>query len=334
MACSKELQSTLEEYLKSFLHNRQRYDRINCCGSSKSLYCTECYRLLIPKSEWPSPLQEGHLKLPFDLDIILNDRKKSATSLHAIVLLRESLSCKVAKEAEAKAEKEKKCFRPHSSKDDSYYNNATKIHLTQCNELKQKSSDVVRLFSADSSHSLPSYFEKSGHRGTFLLSPSHDSIPLSSVAVEISRLVVLDCKWTKSSTQQKLPELTGIQKVHLDSPPTESFFWRWHNAGPGMISTLEAIYFAALELSKHKHDFTCNNKKALIHLMWLFGIQRATTSTSTERDGRPLPFSNEGKELQRTFRRTLKGSEKHLRDIRNGRKLKQKKAKEIQITLS
>ena len=48
-----------------------------------------------------------------------------------------------------------------------------------------------------------------------------------------------------------------------------------------------------------------NDYAASLHidLMWLFGIQRAATCDTVHRHGRPVPFSKEGKELQRSYRR-------------------------------
>jgi len=112
-----------------------------------------------------------------------------------------------------------------------------------------------------------------------------------------------------------------------------------------MVSTLEAIYYAAYQIMNHHpnkppplitindidntdnssntHISTQANKDALIDLMYLFGIQRAATSkSSVVRDGRPVPFSEAGKDWQRVVRRTVKGSEKHLRDIERGRRLR------------
>lgn len=118
-----------------------------------------------------------------------------------------------------------------------------------------------------------------------------------------------------------------------------------------MVSTLEAIYYAAHQImntnqqptttstttataiptndddddvyKQNNNDFSQANRDALIDLMWLFGIQRAATSNSSVvRDGRPVPFSKEGKDWQRVVRRTVKGSEKHLRDIEKGKRLK------------
>eukprot|EP00590_Aulacoseira_subarctica_P000520 CAMPEP_0172436194 /NCGR_PEP_ID=MMETSP1064-20121228/71597_1 /TAXON_ID=202472 /ORGANISM="Aulacoseira subarctica , Strain CCAP 1002/5" /LENGTH=314 /DNA_ID=CAMNT_0013184589 /DNA_START=51 /DNA_END=992 /DNA_ORIENTATION=- len=146
---------------------------------------------------------------------------------------------------------------------------------------------------------------------TFVLFPGKDSIPIVSVASRIQKLIVLDCKWTRTKNSGKfLPELSNYQKVHLSTPPTESHFWRWHNAGQGMLSTIEAIFYASWEVSEYhqKHDSN------LIDLLYIFGIQRALSKIHADRLGKPSPFSKEGKEERRALRRCI-GTEKHLRDI-------------------
>jgi len=299
---TKERQSNLEEYLDDFLENKRSYPRIHCCGSSKSLYCTECQRLLIPKSEWPPSLLDGHLQLPFDLDIILNDRKKSATGFHAVVLLKEdgrfdsgllnlgttteatavALAAGADKDSSVVVEGEQQhehCIETahHHRRQDSNDDASCDRNNHNCNNLNELEDEVVepkiqsngskiknysstttntntditssrlrkkvRLFNIGiesddagrskqqeykddpSPQSLPSYSaeeedtveERRSHpqqqQGTFLLFPSEDSIPLSTVASEVTRLIVLDCKWTNSVSHQRLPELAHVQKV-------------------------------------------------------------------------------------------------------------------------
>mmetsp|Transcript_22650 Transcript_22650/g.31965 ORF Transcript_22650/g.31965 Transcript_22650/m.31965 type:complete len:81 (-) Transcript_22650:162-404(-) len=78
---------------------------------------------------------------------------------------------------------------------------------------------------------------------------------------------------------------------------------------------MEAIYFSAMEvvneLSKHQNKVQYQSmrhvseeeKSVLLDWMWLFAIQRAATSTTVKREGRPLPFSEAGKAFQRNLRR-------------------------------
>lgn len=299
-------EENLATYLNAFLQeqniNQIKFPRKKCCGTSRSLYCTECCKLLIDRERWPTSIQAGHLDLPFQLDIVLNDKRRSATGFHAHILLK-------------------------ASRGDHNHNDCT-YDGTGC-QTAQTEEERVRLIDIENNEPLPSY---EGEDNTYVLFPSENSIPISSVASNIHRLVVLDCKWTKSSCQ-RLPEIDGLPKVHLDHPPSESFFWRWHNAGPGMCSTLEAIYFAAVEVAEVSCCFDFDNdsdidsdnekRKALIDLMWLFGIQRSATALGARREGKPVPFSKDGKNMQRDLRKT-KGSEKHSRDIEIGKQLKAK----------
>ena len=125
-------------------------------------------------------------------------------------------------------------------------------------------------------------------------------------------------------------------QVHLSSPPQQSYYWRWHNAGPGMVSTIEAVYYAAWEILQQKYRHLVNsepNSKSLasdllmdqnnlIHLLWLFGHQRAAAFEAAQKTGKPAPFSDEGKEMRRVLR-IQKGTGKHLRDKEVGKALRE-----------
>lgn len=226
-------------YLDSFLPPR-KVERVRCCGTSRSLFCEECGRLLIPLDEWPSCLRDGSLRLPFHLHIILDDDRSTATGMHAVALLRD---------------------------DD------------------VKLADVARGDEVGD--------DTAGSGTTYLLFPSADSVPLSSVE-DLSTLVVLDCKWTKTSCSESVRHLP---KVHLSSPPSESHFWRSHTAGSKHLSTIEAIYYAAME-----RDDNAN----YIHLLWVFALQRAAIYSRGPWKDRSLPFTESGKEEQRARRRKNK----------------------------
>lgn len=158
---------------------------------------------------------------------------------------------------------------------------------------------------------------------TFVLFPDKDSIPIVSVAARIQKLIVLDCKWTRTKNSGKcLPELSKYQKVHLSTPPEESHFWRWHNAGEGMLSTIEAIFYASWEVSEYHQ----NQNSILIDLLYIFGIQRALSKIHADRLGKPSPYSKEGKEERRALRRCI-GTEKHLRDLEKGKLLREQTGK-------
>jgi hypothetical protein len=172
----------------------------------------------------------------------------------------------------------------------------------------------------------------------FLLFPSPGvSVPLESVASKVSTLVVLDCKWTKSKLCRTDEDLSSLPKVHLSSPPEKSFYWRWHNAGPGMLSSIEAIYYAAVEVMRIKHKYLLDagqisqsesrnlliDRNNVIHLLWLFGHQRAATFKSAEHAGILAPGTDEGKEMQRAMRKQ-KGTWRQLRHKEDERRLNER----------
>jgi hypothetical protein len=136
----------------------------------------------------------------------------------------------------------------------------------------------------------------SNGRSTYVLFPSPDSVPLSSVN-EISTLVVLDCKWTRTKPTTSL--VSDLPRVHLSSPPNQSHYWKSHTAEQGCLSTIEAIYYAATEVDPENAD--------LIHLLWIFARQRASIQARGPwKDRIHLPYTEHGKEAMRVMRRQNK----------------------------
>lgn len=326
---SNAASKALEKYLNSFLINdenrhshsqsRLNFPRIKCCGTSRSLYCTECSKLLIEKECLPSSIQKGALDLPFNLDVILSDRRLSATGFHALVLLRSS----------QKQQRQNLKYNMHHGADAGVDINADADNGADTDTDADADADSsepldseigvenerVRLFDTEKGDTVPPYQPLNANdvdiHDTYVLFPSDNSVPLSSVAHQIKRLVVLDCKWTKSGTQQRIPEIAHLPKVHLNNAPKESFYWRWHNAGDGMCSTLEAIYYATVEAfdscddqGQRQRQDGGETRKAKLDLMWLFGIQRAKTALGAKKEGKPSPFSKDGKDMQRDLRWT------------------------------
>lgn len=156
------------------------------------------------------------------------------------------------------------------------------------------------LFDIERGDVLPDY-NVSDSDGTYILFPvPGESVPLASVAGNIDRLVVLDCKWTKSSCKDR-PELRNLPKVHLTEPPEQSYFWRWHNSGPGMISTIEAIYSASLEIAEHKQSIAKDERGNLIHLLYLFAEQRMSIQRSCEKSGEKRLFQKRARRSREPF---------------------------------
>lgn len=288
METRESAEASLSSYLKRFTNNtdsvlslwNEQCPRVRCerCHASRYLYCSECLSILIDTVHWPTAISSGSLRLPFALDVILADRRSSSTGIQLITVLRASESVNSGK------------FDPSNSE-----NKAGEIKLPE---------EQVRLFDVELGDSLPCYETESEQ--TFLLFPCETSVSLSEAvrAGPIRRLVVLDCKWRKSSIRDH-PSLKALRKVHLDNPPNESFYWRWHNKGAGMLSTVEAVYYAAWQmLGANKQE----ERKCLVELFWLFALQRDIIQKRYETGDlvnfeRPIPFSKEGKESNRALRR-------------------------------
>jgi DTW domain len=258
------------------------------CGASRSMYCFDCCRLLIPEEQRPDPLRENTLRLPFDVDLILDDRRSASTGVQLKALM-DSMS---------------------------------------------DQDGNIRLFDMELNEEVPNYSASSKeYEGTYVLFPCSESIPLSDVVAEnsphrrIRRLVVLDCKWTRSSVRLD-PRLAALSRVHLaaDSVPKHSYYWRWHNAGQGMLSSAEAIYFGAWEVATADPSWTMNECQMLVYWMWIFGLQREVIAQRHYRDrkmsvdrGVPeqavlLPFDEAAKEISRALHRMHKDRKVKLKN--------------------
>ena len=307
--------------------------RTACCGGGRCLYCPECCRLLVPRSEWPRSIQDGTLRLPFEVDVVLTDRRAMATGLHAVAILRAAED-----------------VRRVEIGGDSLYDGRT----DQSADRIPEGGSSVALIGLDRADGVPRIdrggtsapegeaFTDGGEGdvddadGTYLLFPvPGESVPLSSVAHRVSRLVALDCTWTKASARRR-PELARLPTVHLTDPPDRSRIWRWHNSGSGMLSTIEAVYHAAVEVSDVlearrqpavSREENARTSKDHIDLLWLFALQRAATLDAARRDGRDPPTSEAEKERRRAMRRTI-GTEKHARDLEIGRLRKEQHKRE------
>lgn len=340
---------SVKKYLDSFLDTAPGtaiskpddsfFRRVVCCETSRSLYCQRCCRLLVPDHLVPAPISrrrrrggngecmesfessgsERPLNLPFNLHVILDDRRGSATGLHAVVLMNGTGEI-LGRNRICIDGRTEDCAGARSSIDSFELGSVKLVDLA--------TDDIPKYRDCDDS--------------TFLLFPSPgESIPLEIVASKVRTLVVLDCKWTQSKICRTDENLSSLQKVHLTSPPEKSFFWRWHNAGPGMLSSIEAIYYAAIEVMRIKHKYsldagqtsqmdTLEDQNNLIHLLWLFGHQRAATFKSAQNAGTPAPCTDEGKEMQRAMRKQ-KGTWRQLRHKEDERRLDERMKLKMRI---
>lgn len=75
--------------------------------------------------------------------------------------------------------------------------------------------------------------------------PTYDAEVLPEMTCQdleqVTTLVFIDCPWQKAPVILQDPKLVGLRRVKLASPPTQSKFWRYHQAGAGCVSTIEGI---------------------------------------------------------------------------------------------
>lgn len=277
--------SDAEEVLKNYIENislpPKHWQRVDCCGSSRYVYCPECFCILIPTEDWPIPLKGSSVQLPFQVDVLLEDRRKSSTGVQLVSVLRALESCDDQKEMKMDAS-------------------------------AQSSLSNYKLYDVDRNDQIPNY---ENQEGTYLLFPGEHSKPLSSLLLKnnnttnnkpiLRKLVLLDCTWTKSSLRLH-KSVQCLPKVHLDAPPQQSFYWRWHNAGAGMLSTIEAVYYAAWDIVESL-GWTLEERKILTNLLWLFSLQRSVilkkyTDKAVIGVNPHLPWTEEAKDFARRLR--------------------------------
>ena len=362
--------------------------RVYCCKTSRSLYCPECCRVLVPKSHWPRHIiqQQRQSKnndagrrrrrpgssFPFQsMDIVLGvkERRTSSTGIQMMCI-----SKMIAEAAESSRKKRQNQQQHHR---EVVENENEAIGSSDSDSDNGDSDDNnenewwrnIKLYDLNRGDALPQYSTVGNNNnnnnmdsaaseedgGVYVLFPQEGkSVPISAVANKIKRLIVLDIKWSRSfnvqlfsadhhkiivskpseggggKTYNPLSSLNDLPFVHLECPPHKSQYWRWHNRGDGMLSTIEAIYFAAREVyvalqqqrdigEDEKGDDDGNNDsisrqqrcleenddddESFVDILWLFALQRSIIQQRSVQEGRPVAFSEEAKALARALRK-------------------------------
>ena len=155
-------------------------------------------------------------RMPLDLLVLFRDKKKKATSMHAKVMC------------------------------------PTQVRfLTYPDEMARLGEAIGSPCSSSSRSVLPT---------TAVLYPSASAVPFAALPLEQLRalrtLVLIDTPWRKASCRvQKDERLAHLPFVKLsDSAPAQSRFWRHHAAGPGCLSSIEALDVAMREYGAARRD--------------------------------------------------------------------------------
>mmetsp|Transcript_16953 Transcript_16953/g.39139 ORF Transcript_16953/g.39139 Transcript_16953/m.39139 type:complete len:434 (-) Transcript_16953:220-1521(-) len=356
--------------------------RVYCCKTSRSLYCPECCKVLVPKEFWPRRfirrqcIDEEDQSFPFNsIDIILGvkERRTSSTGIQLMCIsnmvaeasesvIKDSTSDHEQDLRHSEIEEKKSQTLSGIAKDQpldgtnggKWWNNIKLYDLNRGDVIPQYSTTRnTERVSGKKEDALDFSVNKDGDTdGTYVLFPQEGkSVPISTVATRIKRLVVLDIKWTRSynvqlfsadhhkimvsrpseagggKTYNPLAPLKDLPFVHLEHPPQNSHFWRWHNRGVGMLSTIEAVYFAAREVSvalerlrsigedqngddnsEHRHEHEHSHEgwdydPSFVDILWLFALQRSIIQERSLQEGRPVAFSEEAKAQARALRK-------------------------------
>ncbi len=343
--------------------------RVYCCNTSRSLYCPECCKVLVPKECWPQRFIDRQKQcgssFPFGhMDIVLGVKERRTSSTGIQLMCISNMIAEAAEKSRGNGRKEPTEDTNPESMESKSQETTTRDNIDG-DKSDFRNGDIddaddsgwwnnIKLYDLNEGDTLPEYSAENPSvetydDGTYVLFPQEGkSVPISAVANKIKRLVVLDIKWSRSynvklfsedhhkilvsspseggggKSYNPLAPLKDLPFVHLEYPPKNSNFWRWHNRGAGMLSTIEAIYFAAREASvalRHQQDIGeseidgyerksyqqsdvdyVDKDNDCVDILWLFALQRSIIQKRSIEEGRPVAFSEEAKAMARALR--------------------------------
>ncbi|DAZ97035.1 TPA: hypothetical protein N0F65_012904 [Lagenidium giganteum] len=163
---------------------------------------------------------------------------------------------------------------------------------------------------------------------TFVVYPTNQSETLPTMAVDdlkkMKTLVFIDCPWQKAPAIMSDASLAHLRCVKLAKPPAESKFWRYHQAGAGCVSTIEAIQLMLQEYveAMKQHELPLREgaeETNLDDLLFFFHLLYSTITERYESDPkmfRKPPMDEAEKERQRELRRQKEAGKKRKLETR------------------
>ena len=149
---------------------------------------------------------------------------------------------------------------------------------------------------------LPEYYNI---EDTVIIYPSNDSVSLFELPnlEKIKRVVFIDTPWQRAPFIVK-DRFPGFTCVKLAAPPKHSNFWRYHNAGTGCVSTIEAIHLVALEyLQAFNGIITETEREHVGQMLFFFNLISNQIKKKVDVNVRPLPMDEGAKAIQRNRRK-------------------------------
>lgn len=141
---------------------------------------------------------------------------------------------------------------------------------------------------------------------TLVLFPSKQAKFIDEVErlERFSSIVLIDCRWTtlRAANESALQQLQHVKLRHV---PEKSVFWRYHDAGDGCVSSIEALYYAFKEIMRVTGQTVSGG--TLEDLLYIFALQadsiRQDYAYNPRKQGLILPMDEQAKALQQWRRR-------------------------------
>ncbi|KAJ0392373.1 hypothetical protein P43SY_011877 [Pythium insidiosum] len=135
---------------------------------------------------------------------------------------------------------------------------------------------------------------------------------------KVNTLVFIDCPWQKAPVILQDPKLEGLRCVKLATPPAQSKFWRYHQAGAGCVSTIEAIQLMLEDYTKAMNAASLplragSESTDLSDLLFFFKLLYSHIAETYEKDprqNRKPPMDEHEKERQRMLRHQKEAGKK------------------------
>ncbi len=133
------------------------------------------------------------------------------------------------------------------------------VHIWFQDKLKKSTAPHAKVLAPNNVEIIP-YPLSEEHQQTldydretvFVVYPTNQSETLPEITpadlTQLTTLVFIDCPWQKAPIILQDTKLAKLRCVKLATPPTQSKFWRYHQAGPGCVSTIEGKFVWYVQL--------------------------------------------------------------------------------------
>ncbi|KAE8891007.1 hypothetical protein PF005_g14140 [Phytophthora fragariae] len=192
------------------------------------------------------------------------------------------------------------------------------VHVWFQDKIKKSTAPHAKVLAPQDVEIIPYPLAKDGdkvptytHENAVVVYPSFEAETLEQISADELRdlrtLIFIDCPWQKAPVIMTDPAIANLRHVKLAQPPKESSFWRYHKAGAGCVSTIEAIQLMLEEYvaAATKAEITLpegSDASQLSDLLFFFKLQFTRIAEHFENDADPNrkpPMDADEKERRR-----------------------------------